>query len=545
MSVEERFAQVIIPLAVEGTFTYAVPESLRDQVSPGCRVLVPFGKKRIYSAVVHSLTTSAPAGFTPKRITEVLDQTPYILEHQLQLWDWMASYYMCNLGEVMRAALPSGLRPESESKVRVSAGYRDDGTLDGHERLLLEVVKDQGEVTMGELEMTGISERPLKVLKQLVDKGAVEINEFVRTLIRKRTSSYIRLSGSREGENAIHDILDNLARAPKQKALMERYLHMSGIEGTDQAIPVMKHLLIEGAGDPGALSALLKKGILQLEEREEMNKEESPDPESLRKPFKLNREQDQALREIRTLFLQQQSVLLHGVTSSGKTELYIHLVLNSWNRVNRSFTCCQRSPLPPRSSSASGGYSGRGWVYFIPASAIHKGFMFTGTCWGYTDEEPYGVVIGVRSAIFLPFRDLGLVIIDEEHENTYKQHDPAPRYHARDSAQVLALFQGARVLMGTATPSFESLHNARTGKYGLVSIHGRFGDVEKPEIILANTREATHRKQMVSHFTPLLLEGIRECTGGRGAGDPVPEPTGIFPLHRLQRLRGDSKMPPV
>ncbi|MFH0757530.1 MAG: hypothetical protein V2B15_09600 [Bacteroidota bacterium] len=300
MSVRARFAQVIIPLAVEGPFTYAIPESAGDEISRGSRVLVPFGRKRIYSAVVSSLTDTPPEGFTPREIIEVLDVQPLVLSPQLQLWDWMAAYYMCSHGEVMRAALPSGLRPESESKVRINAGYDDDGSMDYHERLLFEVIKDQGEVTMGDLEMTAISERPLKVLKKLVEKGAVEINEFVRTLVRKQQVSYIRLSGSMHSENAIHLSLDRLSRAPRQKSILERYLQLAGPEDYHSEVP--KTALTRLDGDAGALSSLIKKGTLVQVDREEMGKGSGEESIPAREPFSLNREQADALQSIRASF---------------------------------------------------------------------------------------------------------------------------------------------------------------------------------------------------------------------------------------------------
>ena len=511
MSGEARFAQVIIPLAVEGTFTYAVPRSTRGKIIPGNRVLVPFGKKRIYSAVVRSLTSAPPEGFTPKEILEILDDTPHVLSTQLQLWDWMSSYYMCHPGEIMRAALPSGLRPESESRVRINSDYEDDGSLDRHERLLFEVVKDQGEVTMGDLEMTGISEKPLKVLKQLVEKGAVEINEFVRTLVRKKRVSYIVLSDALDREDALHQALDQLARAPRQKTLMERYLQLAGTEETGESSLVEKSKLQEQPGDAGALSTLIKKGLLEQVNREELKKGGGRAGETVRTPFTLNLEQSGALDAIKSQFKQHQTVLLQGVTSSGKTELYVHLIREQLDQGKQVLYLLPEIALTTqiieRMQEVFGSQIGVFHSRFSDSERVH---VYRNLL-GITDEKPYGMVIGVRSAIFLPFDRLGLVIIDEEHETTFKQHDPAPRYHARDSAQVLALFHGAKVLMGTATPSFESLYNARTNKYGYAAIQGRFGEVEKPEIILANTREATHKKQMVSHFTPLLVEGIREA----------------------------------
>jgi len=509
MSAYLRYAKVIIPLAVEGFYTYALPDHLPGEVGPGTRVLVSFGKRRIYTAIISSISSAPPEGFKPKEVLEILDETPFVLSTQLQLWDWMSSYYMCRQGEIMRAALPSGLRPESESKVRICQDFEDDGNLDSHERLLFEVVKDQGEVTIGDLEMTGISERPLKVLKQLIEKGGVEINERVSSQVRKRSISYIELSSKLDSEEAIHQALDALGRAPKQKELLERYLQLAGTDVTGATGRVVKSSLITKPVDSGALSALLKKGILEQILREEMKRGGKDDSSGMLN--ELNPEQATALDSIKGQFTKHQTVLLHGVTSSGKTELYVHLIREQLNQGKQVLYLLPEIALTTQIiDRVQGVFGSRVGVYHSRYNDSQRVHVYRNLL-GLTDEESYGVIIGVRSAIFLPFSDLGLVIIDEEHETTFKQHDPAPRYHARDSAQILALFHGARVLMGTATPSFESLYNARKGKYGYASILGRFGAVEQPEVILANTREATHRKQMVSHFTPQLVNGIREA----------------------------------
>jgi primosomal protein N' (replication factor Y) len=511
MSGTDLFAHVILPLAVEGTFTYVVPESLTEKIFPGSRVLVSFGKKRIYTAIVHSLHNTPPDGFTPKPIMDVLDEKPVVSSQQIQLWDWMSSYYMCTPGEVMRAALPSGLRPESESRVRISVSYEDDGELDRHERLLFEVIKDQGELTLGDLDVTGITKNPLSILKRLVEKGAVEINEFIRPVLHRKMIAYIRLSNEYTSESSLHQLLDQLTRAPRQRELMERYLEMAEPESFKTAPEVGKRELILQPGGSGALTTLIKKGYLEQVEREELGLKEGQNALPTRDPFTLNKEQSKALEGIREQFNSHQAVLLHGVTSSGKTELYIHLIREMIEQDRQVLYLLPEIALTTqiihRMRQVFGGKVG---IYHSRYSDSERVHVYRNLL-GLTDEEAYLVMVGVRSAIFLPFQNLGMVIIDEEHENTFKQHDPAPRYHARDSAQILALYHDARVLLGTATPSFESLYNARNNKFGFVSIPSRFGSVERPEIILANTKEATKRKQMVSHFTPQLVNGITEA----------------------------------
>lgn len=505
------YARVILPLAVEGTYTYSVPDAYEKLISPGSRVLVSFGKKRIYTAIVKEIQSHSPVEFTPKSILDVLDQDPMAGKKQLMLWDWMADYYMCKPGEVMRAAIPSGLRPESESKARLNTAYVDQGDLDSYERLLLEVVKDQGEVKLDELQLSGITKNPLRILKQLVEKGAIELNEFVRSSVSKRRVSYIRFSEAYGSEESLHRLLDQLIRAPRQQELVEKMLELGGTENLVSNPLVLKRDLLKAGAGPGALTALIKKKVLEQIDREELDVLHGTDPESPRKPYPLNEKQSFALEEIRKQFKLHQSVLLQGVTSSGKTELYIHLIDEMLRKKKQVLYLLPEIALTTqiiqRMRLVFGSQVG---VYHSRYSDSERIHVYRNLL-GLTEDETYGVIIGVRSAIFLPFQDLGLVIIDEEHETTFKQHDPAPRYHARDSAQVLALYHDARVLLGTATPSFETLYNSRSNKFGFVSIPTRYGDVKAPEIILANTRVAMKRKQMVSHFTPELVQGITEA----------------------------------
>ena len=514
MSVPDLYAKVILPLAVEGFYTYMIPGGLQGLVVPGSRVLVSFGKKRIYSAIVHSIQEEAPEGFQAKAILDMLDDFPLVSAEQLALWDWVAAYYMCTPGEVMRAALPSGLRPESESRVQFNHRYEDETVLDQRERLLLEVVKDQGEVTIGDLQLAEVAGNPLNLLKRLVEKGAVEINEFVRYGTARKSVAYLRLSEAFRNEEALHVLLDQLSRAPRQKEFLEHMLSQLSTREADLDTALKKKDVMEDAGAAGALAALIKKGVLEQFEKEElMQDSESQALDTIAHP--LNEEQQEALDLIRDQFKTHQSVLLHGVTSSGKTELYIQLIAEMLEQDKQVLYMLPEIALTTqiiqRIRRVFGTKVGVFHSRYSDSDRVHvyRNLM------GLTDDEAYGVVIGVRSAIFLPFHRLGLVIIDEEHENTYKQHDPAPRYHARDTVQVLALHHNARVLMGTATPSFESLHNARTQKFGYVRLSSRFGDVEPPEVILADIKVATKRKQMVSHFTPQLMDAIKEALAAK------------------------------
>jgi primosomal protein N' (replication factor Y) len=505
----DLFAQVILPLAVEGFYTYQVPASLEKRVLPGSRVLVPFGKKKIYAAIVRSIQKEPPRGFQAKMILDLLDDSPLISTQALALWDWISAYYMCTPGEVMRAALPSGLRPESESRVRYNQHYEDDRVLEQHERLLLEVIKDQGELSIGDLQLSEISRNPVMLLKKLVELGAVEINEFVRHTAAQKSVPYIRLSEAFRTSDALHLLLDQLAKAPRQKMLVERILSRTGTRKMEMETALKKKTLIEDAGDSAAISTLLKKGVLETFEKEELGRDHEKDYVSL--PQVLDDAQQKVLLEIREGFTTHQSVLLHGVSSSGKTEIYIHLMREMLDKGKQVLYLLPEIALTTQIIQRIRRIFGdRVGVYHSRYSDSERVHVYRNLL-GLTDEESYGVVIGVRSAIFLPLKDLGLVIVDEEHEHTYKQHDPAPRYHARDTVQVLALHHDARVLMGTATPSFESLYNAHKKKYGYVRLDSRYGNVEAPEVILADSKRASKQKQMISHFTPELMGAMKQA----------------------------------
>jgi len=508
MSGPDLYAQVILPLAVEGFYTYQIPEGLKGKVVPGSRVLVSFGKKRIYSAIVRSVQPEFPEGIQPKNILELLDEIPLAGPEQLALWDWISAYYMCTPGEVLRAALPSGLRLESESRVRYNSRYEDDSVLNQYERLLLEVVKDQGEVTIGDLQFAGISKNPVNMLKKLVEKGAVEINEFVRQETPQKTMRYLRFTEAFRTSKALNILLDQLERAPRQKEFVEHMLSITGTEEAELGTALKKREVLNDLASPGALPALIKKGVLEQFEKEEMGTDTGSDTGRETANI-LSSEQQEGLNSIREQFLRHQAVLLHGVTSSGKTELYIQLIIEMLEQGKQVLYMLPEIALTTQIiQRICRVFGNRVGVYHSRYSDSDRVHVYRNLL-GLTDDVTYDVVIGVRSAIFLPFKKLGLIIIDEEHETTYKQHDPAPRYHARDTLQVLALHHNARVLMGTATPSFETLYNARTQKYGYVPLASRFGDIEPPEVILADIKVATKRKQMVSHFTPQLVAAIK------------------------------------
>ena len=443
------YADVILPLPLEGYFTYSLPQPLQGQVQVGVRVLVPFGKSKRYVGLVARLHDEKPLDYEVKDLLQVMDRQPIVLPSQLRLWQWMADYYMSPIGEVYKAALPSGLKAEE--------GYKP------------------------------------------------------------RTETYIRLTRPFQSEQALHVSLDMLARAPKQQEAFTAYLQLSGwdmisdkCEATSEKLEVTREELLNVSGATHeTVKALEKRGLLETYEVEvgRLNHGGQPHPELIKK---LSVAQQDAYNKVLLSMMKHKVTLLHGVTGSGKTELYMHLIQRELE-------------------------SHRQVLYLLPEIALTVQMMdrlrrVFGDRMGiyhsrYSDAErveiwqkqlsgaPYDIILGARSAVFLPFQRLGLVIVDEEHETSFKQQDPMPRYHARSAAIMLASQTGQEcgVLLGTATPSMETYHNARKGKYGLVELKERHQGIELPEIQVVDIQDLRHRKMMRGPFSPLLLLRVREA----------------------------------
>ena len=444
-----RFADIVLPLAVRGRFTYAIPEELSGNVVPGVRVLVQFGKKNLYTGIVYSKHNDQPSLHNIRTILRVLDPSPLISETQLRFWQWMSDYYMCTPGEVLKAALPSALSPEGNIDEKVSERYRP------------------------------------------------------------KQETMIRLS-SGYTDAAMNSILDKLSRAPARNKILSAYLHMTGYSEGSEIEPVSRSMLLKESGSsPAVLDALVKSGILSSFSRDVDRIERSDTPAE---PLKgLSESQSVAFNSINSQLKGKNIVLLHGVTSSGKTEIYIHLIEEQLKNGKQVLYLLPEIALTTqiiiRLKKHFGSVTG---VYHSRFSVQERAEIWKRVAEG-DKVNGYRLILGVRSSLFLPFTNLGLIIVDEEHDGSYKQHDPAPRYHARDSAIVLAGLTGAGIILGSASPSIESYHNAVSGKYGLTELKERYGRVNLPVIVLADTREAYRKKLMVSHFTPQLLEAMDEA----------------------------------
>jgi len=507
----ESYAEVILPLALKGTFTYLVPEGEKDAANPGMRVLVQFGKQKLYSGIISEVHQQAPEHFRPKPLLSFLDDAPIVTELQLQFWKWLSDYYMCTIGEVMHAALPNGLKLASETVLQADQDDIRPGTLTDEEQVMLDFLADAGKVSLNEVLKSHFGNDGVRLVKRLVERGVISTDQHIRKSYRPRKVTCIGLTREYADEPAYVACLEGLSRAPAQARAMELYAEVSEIF-TSGSVPreVERSALTEAGASPAAISGLIKKGVFRSYEKIVSRIHHSAEAGEEAPPFPLAGFQEQAIGEIRKHFETFPAVLLHGITSSGKTEIYIHLIREQIERGMQVLYLLPEIALTTqiirRLDKVFGSKIG---VYHSRYNDMERVEVYRNLS-GLTEKEPYSVILGVRSAVFLPFQRLGLVIVDEEHETTYKQHDPAPRYHARDAATILGLFTGAKVLMGTATPSFETLYNTMTGKYGLVKLDRRYGEVEIPEIIIADVARARKRKQLRAHFTPELITALEE-----------------------------------
>ena len=432
------FADIILPLPLDGVFTYSVPQSLEGQVIRGVRVLVPLGRNKTYVGIISEVHDKKPEGYQTKDILQVLDSCPILLDAQLHLWQWIADYYMAPIGEVFKAAFPAGLKAED--------GYRP------------------------------------------------------------RTETYIELSQKFRNEAAIHVALNMLQRASKQLTAFIDYLALSGWDKNEPQEITRDELLNQGHSLP-TLAALVKRGLLQTYEREvgRLNLGGEPCFEKI-KP--LSQVQQDAFNKIQFSFLKKNVTLLHGVTSSGKTEIYIHLIRQALEQKKQVLYLLPEIALTVQMMERlQRVFGNRLGIYHSKYSDAERVEIWQ----KQLSTHPYDVILGARSAVFLPFQDLGLVIVDEEHETSYKQQDPMPRYHARSAAIMLAQMFGAKTLLGTATPSLETYHNAKTGKFGIVELFQRYQGIELPEIQIVDIKDLQHRKMMNGPFSPILLSKVREA----------------------------------
>jgi len=505
------YVDVLLPLALPGAFTYHVDPGHAGRVEPGKRVIVQFGRRKYYSAIIYRVHYDEPKEYKTKPVQTVLDDQPVINSFQMRLWEWMAQYYMCTLGEVYKASLPSGLKLESETKVVYQPDFDEHAaSLTEKEALILDVLKDENVLGLKELaDKTGRKD-VLPIVNSLMNKQALTVEEKLKDAYKPRKESFVKLNFGPEDEQMLNQTFKQLKNAPKQVEILMYLIKLLRNQDNDSDgfVPRQK-LLKETSGGTSPLKGLIDKGVVIQEDREISRLGEGNHKQGGIKD--LTSAQQEAYDQIQRGFEEKEVALLHGITSSGKTEIYIHLIREQLKQGNQVLY------LLPEIALTSQIIHRLKAVFGEQVGVYHSKFPDNERVEVYQkllnqhETDKFRVILGVRSSIFLPFSKLGLVIVDEEHENTYKQFDPAPRYHARDAAILLARMHGAKTLLGTATPSIESYYNAKRGKYGLVELMTRYLDIQLPQILIGDILEAKKKKEMSSHFTPTLIENMDEA----------------------------------
>lgn len=492
-----KFADIIIPLAVEGVFTYAIPVALEEKVGEGKLVIVSFAGNKKYTGVVWRIHEKQPVGYKIKNIEAVTDDRLQLSGVHLQFLFWMAEYYMAYPGEVLRAALPVVFRLESFTAVTLGDTEIDFDDLADNGQALLRFLRPGQYVAMREIEKYLGIKNGMGLVKSLLDKGYIQIKETIDEIFREKTEKWI-LWARPYAEEELSGILDALRRASGQYKMLCRWIE-AGKEQMEK-----QHFLKQSGGSVAILKSLCEKNILKIEERKVSRLGEDKAGEQQANPLSL--QQESAIKQIRDYFTSKDCVLLRGVTSSGKTEVYIHLIREYISRGKQVLYMLPEIALTVQIIRRLRR------VFGDTIGIYHSGMPdnIRAELWKkQSGPKPYPVILGVRSSLFLPFQKLGLVIVDEEHDPSYKQKEPAPRYHGRDAAIMLANLCGAKVLLGSATPSFESYYNTKTGKYGYVQLTSRYGDIRMPELLLADLAEYRRKKLMKGVFSPVLIQEMQ------------------------------------
>ena len=506
-----HFADILLPLALENTLTYGIPEDL--QLAVGQRVVVPLGKRKRYTGIVTRLHDEAPAeGVELKYVEEAVDEAPLLLPAQLQFWEWLANYYICTKGEVLKAALPSGLKLESEMRLIRAESPADVAEMTPLQQAIYHLLDAEKPTTLEDITSKLKRTSIINTVRQMIENGWVEVRETMRESFRARTETYVRLPESVVLEDKIDALFDGLRKGGKPYALLLAYTDLARsaaalrLRNPKLLAEVSRSQLLQRVeGGDAALRALIEKGYLESYSVEVGRLKTCAATETLgMRP--LNDHQQRALEQIKTSFKQHDITLLHGVTSSGKTEVYMKLIEDTLAEGKQVLYMLPEIALTTQITTRLGRVFGEKMgVYHSKFPDAERVELWQ----RQLTDKAFPLILGVRSSLFLPFQNLGLIIVDEEHETSYKQQDPAPRYHARDAALVLAKQLGAKVLLGTATPSLESFYKARQKRYGFVEMRERFGGVELPEIIVEDVKELKRKKMMKTPFSPRLKEEIQ------------------------------------
>ena len=497
----DRVAEVIVPFAVKGTFSYKIKDRDLPLATIGMRVEVNFGKNKIYTGIIKSLRQQGEDEIL-KEINQFLDPAPIVSPLQIKFWEWIAGYYLCSIGQVMNAALPANLKIQSETKVKLSPFYQEDlPGLSHHEYIITESLNEQGELSVKDLQAILGMDSISHIIKNLINLRLIYVKEKASDKYKARIETYITWSEEYAKDLSLQEMAFELCKRSdrQQKALL------FFLENADQDQKLPRRVLSKQNGlDSSVVKAIVKKGIWKLEDIA-LSRLNTDVEETLEAP-ELSDNQKRALKEIKSHFKTKNTCLLHGVTGSGKTQIYIELIKEVLKREEQTLYLLPEIALTTQLVNRLQLVFGEQvFVYHSRLNQQERVELYKRA------SEGKGIFIGARSSIFLPFSRLKLIVIDESHDSSFKQQDPAPRYNGRDAAVYLAHICGAKTLMGTATPSIESYTNARQGKYGLVELLERFGKVELPDIELIDLGLSYRQNRMKQQFSKKMIDGINDC----------------------------------
>lgn len=501
---ETLFVEVLLPLSIPKLYTYRVPFSLNEEVEIGKRCVVQFGKSKMYTAIIASVTQQAPDGYEAKYLIDIVDDKPVVYPQQFKLWNWIASYYLCYTGEVMSAALPSVLKLASETRIILNQEAEYDKTeLSDKEYILVDALEIQHELSIADISKILGQKTVFPILKTLFNKKILFISEEINEKFKPRKVKYIFFNPFYEDRENLKGLFEALEKTPKQLDAVLALMKLS-----KENNQITRSILSENAGvSDGVIKTLIDKDIFQVKEK--VVSRFNFDKDSPENHFELSTEQNRAYEEIKDSFNSKPASLLYGVTSSGKTQIYIKLIEDYIAQGKQVLYLLPEIALTAQIIDRLQYHFGKKIaVYHSKFNDNEKAEI-----WEKVLKQEVQIVLGARSALFLPFKDLGLIIVDEEHEASYKQYDPAPRYHARDAAIVLGSIYKAKVLLGSATPSLETYFNAKSEKYGLIKLMERYSGVQMPDIEVISISEQRARKAIVENFSNILLQNIEETVG--------------------------------
>ncbi|MCD4734518.1 MAG: primosomal protein N' [Bacteroidales bacterium] len=515
---KKLYAEVLLPLPVKGFFNYSIPENLADQVEKWKRVVVQFGSRKIYTAIVVDIKTSQPEGIKTKPIISVFDDYPVMNSFQFDFWLWISQYYMCTPGEVMNVAFPSSLKLSSETNVLIHPEFTGDiSQLTKNEQITAEALTIRSKLSLSELmDITG-QVKIMPLIKNLLEKKVILVEEEIKNAYKPKKVSYVELSENFADNSKLQVLFNELEKkAFKQLEVLMQYIRLADYSEGKNIAPVRKSAITETVKNAQSpVTALISKGIFKSSEKivsrlEAISNQFSPDS------IELTKEQQNAKILIQEGFKTNGVVLLHGITSSGKTEIYIKLINEVINSGKQVLYLLPEIALTTQIINRLRKYFGEEvGIYHSRYNANERREIWERTLKKDKAAKEYKIILGPRSALFLPYSNLGLIIVDEEHDHSFKQYDPAPRYNARDAAIYLATFHKAKVLLGSATPAIESYFNAKTGKYQLVELFKRYSDIQLPEVWIADLKKETREKKMQSHFSSMLIENIEKAIGNK------------------------------